>query len=277
MNIMKSILLVILSMTMVSLFGQVKEEIISKKLIIEKKITQEDGTVSIEKFQIEGDAVDDYFMDKDFYDRDHDKMIIKKYHIEEGDEKDSDQHGFDSLHKEFLEDIDEMEEIDIEMDTEKNIMIIRRNGKEEIIELDGYDHKPMKFKEKWTMEEMDDRGYLGVMIDQTADGVKIVEVNKESGAEEAGLKSGDLIREVDGVKVENLEHTIELLRKFKPGESVKLKYDRMGKSSSVLATLGKYKPMMKEKQEFKWIEKHDEDGEKKKIKRKIIIIEEEDE
>lgn len=259
MQILKSILVVILSMTMVSLFGQVKEEIISKKLIIEKKITEEDGSVRMETIELEGDAIDEYLAEENAFHSDDHKIIMKKFH---------------SMDDSVFED---MEEINIEVDDEKNVIIIRRDGKEEIIELEGYDHKPMKFKEQWITKEMDDRGYLGIMIDQTDEGVKIVEVNEGSGAEEAGLQSGDFIREIEGIKVENLEHTIDLLSKFKPGDSVKLKYDRNGKSSSVLATLGKYKPMMKEEHKIKRIEKSMDDGdEKKKIKRKIIIIEEED-
>jgi PDZ domain-containing secreted protein len=248
-------------MTMVSLFGQVKEEIISKKLIIEKKITEEDGSVRMETIELEGEAIDEYLAEENAFHSDDHKIIMKKFH---------------SMDDSVFEDMEELEDIDIEFDSEKNTMIIRRNGKEEIIELEGYDNKPTKFKEHWTMEEMDDRGYLGVMIDQTEEGVKIVEVNEASAAAEAGLKAGDIIREVNGEEVTKVEQTIDILSKFKPGEGVKLKYDRNGKSSSVLATLGEYRPMMKEEQEFKWIEKHDDDGEKKKIKRKIIIIEEED-
>ena len=254
MKIIKPLLIVVLSLVMISLYGQAKEEIISKKLIVEKKITEEDGTVRMEIIELEGDAVDNYLTEKD--------------NLHHGD--------FSMLHEKFLEDFEEIENIDIEFDSENNSMIIRRNGKEEIIELDGHDHKPTKFKEKWSTEEMGNRGYLGIMIDQTDEGVKVAEVNEGSGAAEAGLKAGDIIREVNGEKVNEVEQTIDILSKFKPGDSVKLKYDRNSKSSSVLATLGKYKPMIKEEHKIKQIEKIEEDGDKKKIKRKIIIIEEED-
>lgn len=79
------------------------------------------------------------------------------------------------------------------------------------------------------------RGFLGVMIrDVDSDlmekenlsatkGVFISEVNESSAAEDAGLKSGDVIVEVDGVKVENSAELQEQIGRRRPGDNVKVK------------------------------------------------------
>ena len=55
------------------------------------------------------------------------------------------------------------------------------------------------------------RAWLGLNC-QEADGtVRVIRVNKESPAEEAGLEPGDLILKIDGVAVQSLEHLYKTL------------------------------------------------------------------
>lgn len=84
-----------------------------------------------------------------------------------------------------------------------------------------------------------ERGWLGVSIAENEDGeVEIVRVDKESPAELANLKRGDIILEIEGKKVTGNQMLGDEVRKRKPGETVSLKVDRDGKVSDVKVKLG---------------------------------------
>jgi Tol biopolymer transport system component len=75
------------------------------------------------------------------------------------------------------------------------------------------------------------RVYLGTIPDYAASdskGVKISGTQKESPAELAGLKAGDVITEFAGKKIENIYDYTFILGALKPGEKVKLKVLRLG-------------------------------------------------
>lgn len=90
-----------------------------------------------------------------------------------------------------------------------------------------------------------DQAFLGVGLDNTykGSGVKIREVQEESGASEAGLKSGDVILSIGGRAVNSLFEMRNALTGFGPGEAVDIRYTRKGEEQRVKAT-------MKEKPEF---------------------------
>jgi len=85
----------------------------------------------------------------------------------------------------------------------------------------------------------DERPLLGVISEKDPNGVKLNSVTKGSGAEKAGLKTGDIITKVDDVEIKSADDLTKAINKKKPGDEVDLTYLRGGKSRKVKATLGK--------------------------------------
>lgn len=85
----------------------------------------------------------------------------------------------------------------------------------------------------------------GVYNDESGDtkpkGAKITNITKESAAEKAGLKTGDVITKINDKKVEGPESLSDVVTSFKPKEEVTVYYKRDGKDGSVKATLGERK------------------------------------
>jgi serine protease Do len=84
--------------------------------------------------------------------------------------------------------------------------------------------------------------FLGVTWDDVDNGAKITEVTKESAAEKAGLKKGDIITKIGDTKIGEGE-LADVIHKYKPGEEVAITYLRDGKEQKVTATLRMQKAM----------------------------------
>ena len=82
-------------------------------------------------------------------------------------------------------------------------------------------------------------GYLGVALEQAEGGVKIGDVMPRSAAEKAGLKPGDVVVEVAGKKVEDVEAMIEIVSGHNPGDSIIIKIMRKDDHKELKATLDK--------------------------------------
>jgi C-terminal processing protease CtpA/Prc len=94
------------------------------------------------------------------------------------------------------------------------------------------------------------QGFLGVEIrDMSGDladyfdveedeGVLVLGVNDDSPAEEAGIKAGDVILEIDGKKVSDTGRLVEYVREGDPGDDVELKIKRKRRTQTVEVTLG---------------------------------------
>ena len=94
----------------------------------------------------------------------------------------------------------------------------------------------------------DETGWLGVTPEDisadrakelklsAARGVYVSEVEKDSPAEKAGLKSGDVITEFNGQHVEGVTQFRRLVRETPPGHSVAIVVTRDGKSQTLNAT-----------------------------------------
>jgi Trypsin-like serine proteases, typically periplasmic, contain C-terminal PDZ domain len=89
--------------------------------------------------------------------------------------------------------------------------------------------------------EDENKAMLGVMTDREDKGAKINQVTKESAAEKAGLKEGDIITKVDDNTISDPDDLTKAIQNHKPGEKVKITYLRNGKSQSTTAELGKWK------------------------------------
>ena len=69
---------------------------------------------------------------------------------------------------------------------------------------------------------------MGIMpnYNHSGDGVEAEEVSEGSPAEKAGMKAKDVILEIGGEKVKDMEAYMAAMRKFKPGDKTKLKVMR---------------------------------------------------
>lgn len=86
------------------------------------------------------------------------------------------------------------------------------------------------------------RAMLGVHTETSDDeGAKIVSVVKESAAEKAGLKAGDVITRINDKKIDEENSITEVIHQNKPGDKVNITFTREGKQQKVTAELGKWK------------------------------------
>jgi len=94
-----------------------------------------------------------------------------------------------------------------------------------------------EIKEKGRVE----RGWLGVSIEENEEGkVGIVAIEKESPAELAKLKEGDIVLKIEGEEVTSTKMLAKEIRKRKPGKTITLKNERNGKEINVKVKLGEY-------------------------------------
>ena len=80
---------------------------------------------------------------------------------------------------------------------------------------------------------------LGVATEKSENGAKIVEVTKETAADKAGLKAGDIITKVNDNKISDPEDLTKAIGNFKPEDKVTITYLRDGKEKKATAALGK--------------------------------------
>jgi serine protease Do len=65
---------------------------------------------------------------------------------------------------------------------------------------------------------------------EVGNGVKVLDVDDDSPAEKAGLKDDDIITEIDGAVLKNVDEFKEKLRNIKEGDYLKIKYKRGNKA-----------------------------------------------
>jgi putative serine protease PepD len=79
---------------------------------------------------------------------------------------------------------------------------------------------------------------LGVTIGSTANGVAVSKVESGSGAEKAGIKSGDVITAVNGTAVSSAERLRAIIGAHSPGDTLTLTVKRSGETKTFKVTLG---------------------------------------
>lgn len=85
------------------------------------------------------------------------------------------------------------------------------------------------------------RAMLGVITDGDEKGAEIQSITKESAAEKAGLKKGDIITKIDNRKIETTDDVTDAVRAHKPGDKISITYLRDGKEQKATAELGRWK------------------------------------
>ncbi len=108
----------------------------------------------------------------------------------------------------------------------------------------GFGHAPGKEVTVWMS-----RPRLGVQVHELDEnlaayfkveprsGVLVLEVNEDSPAAKAGLRSGDVITKVDNETVRDAEDLIESLQDYEEGDEVKIEYVRQGKRETTAITI----------------------------------------
>ena len=112
-------------------------------------------------------------------------------------------------------------------------LAVERNG--ESVELTarlGSISRPMKLAER--------RAILGVQMGEAAEGggAPITRLTRGSGAEQAGLKAGDVLLKVEGAAITAGNQVSDTISEKKPGDVVTVVVQRDGKTEEVKVTLG---------------------------------------
>ncbi len=83
------------------------------------------------------------------------------------------------------------------------------------------------------------RGFLGFASqDRAGGGLDITRIGRETAAEAAGIKPGDILRKLDGVEIKSKEQFQKLMEDKAPGDKVKLELERAGKPLNLEVKLG---------------------------------------
>jgi serine protease Do len=83
-----------------------------------------------------------------------------------------------------------------------------------------------------------ERGWLGVSVDDSQNGVAIASVERASPAARAGLRPGDMILTLNGERIETARSLIRAVAAVSPGTAVTLSVRRQGRQIDIPVTVG---------------------------------------
>ena len=122
------------------------------------------------------------------------------------------------------------------------------------METDGVKERPSKFdneglekyrtllfdRDKPGNELEGAAGFVGVQLraDDKTKEIEIVDTIKDSPAEKAGCKKGDVLLKVGNDPAEELQKTVNLVRQLKPGSDAVLRVRRAGKEQDITVKVG---------------------------------------
>ncbi len=115
-----------------------------------------------------------------------------------------------------------------------------KNNEKRVFNLRKDDMAPrLKFDMMPPIRELDGmhfmfRPRLGLQVQDldNGKGVKVLEVNDDAPAAKAGLQKDDIVTAIDGKEVKSVETLRERVRDLKEGDSVKVTYERNGKTQT---------------------------------------------
>jgi putative serine protease PepD len=73
--------------------------------------------------------------------------------------------------------------------------------------------------------------------EQITDGAKVSQVDAGSAAQNAGIKTGDVITKVDDHLITSSDGLVAIIRSYRPGDRVTVTYERGGETHTVQVTL----------------------------------------
>lgn len=130
---------------------------------------------------------------------------------------------------------DSAEEVIILRGKEANLENLRRTNKAA-----RGNHNQMTKETEWvSKEDNNNKAQLGIMIDETPEGVRVTNFTDDSPAKDAGIRNGDILTNVDGKHIASMVGLLEALSPYEPGDKVKVKYMRNGKEKSAKIKLAK--------------------------------------
>jgi serine protease Do len=83
------------------------------------------------------------------------------------------------------------------------------------------------------------KGFLGLATKSAEGGIEVTKVGKKSPAAKAGIKEGDLLRTLNGEKLDSREKLQSILAELAAGDKLALEITRDGKDETVKLKLGK--------------------------------------
>jgi serine protease Do len=83
------------------------------------------------------------------------------------------------------------------------------------------------------------KGFLGLATKSAEGGIEVTKVGKKSPAAKAGIKEGDLLRTLNGEKLDSHEKLQSILAELAAGDKLALEITRDGKDETVKLKLGK--------------------------------------
>ena len=277
-----------------------------KQILIVKKTIDKDGNEVVKKIVKEGKEAENFDVAKYLKEDEHDatnvnvEIRVRKDGEKKPTGKEREVEVTVTGDNVVIMDGNEKTVIKIDRDIEKK-EITTEDGKHIIImKSEGGDENTFEFLEDIDVKIDGDKkteirimktrkgngAFFGVMLDPTAEGMELLDVVKDSPAEKAGLKKGDILRSVNEHQISTYEELTKELSNYKPGDSIEVMYKRDGQISKVKANLADSKDLpVEEKMIWKTddgkvikikvdqemhFEEEGTDG-AKKIKKKIII------
>ena len=101
------------------------------------------------------------------------------------------------------------------------------------------DQRAYRDGQVYTSTTTSNKALLGVLTEKDENGAKVTSVTKNSAAEKAGLKEGDILTKVDNTAIETPDELSKAIGKYKPEDKVAVTYRRDKKEQKTTVTLGK--------------------------------------
>jgi hypothetical protein len=79
--------------------------------------------------------------------------------------------------------------------------------------------------------------YMGAQIESVEKGVEVLDLMKDSPADKAKLKKGDIIQKINGARTRDMDSLLDLLNYFEPNDKVEVTVLRDGKEKKLSMTL----------------------------------------
>ncbi len=86
------------------------------------------------------------------------------------------------------------------------------------------------------------RGWLGIEVEQTVDGVLLTDTHPQGPADIAGLRAGDLLTAIDGQPVVDPIQAMNIIAAQEPGSMIEIAIRRGESQTSVVASIGLRSP-----------------------------------